>query len=64
MAGIYDDDESFCEGDPTLDKIDWDAVQVLESRMAAAFAEREGEARSWVMLAFFDELHDGEAVIL
>lgn len=61
---MYDDDEGFCEGDPTLDDIDWDAVIELERRMAEAYAEREGEARSWAMLAMYDEMYDGEAEIL
>lgn len=61
---MYDDDESFTAGDPAPDEIDWDAVQRLEARMAEALAEPEGEARSWAMLAMYDELYDGEAVIL
>lgn len=61
---LYDEDESFCDGDPSLDEIDWVAVLDLESRMAKAYSHPEGEDRSWAMLGLLEDLHGDELRVL
>lgn len=48
---MEDDDEAFCEGDPSLDDIDWDAVAELERRKAEAGDD------PWKNLAILDEMY-------
>ena len=61
---LYDDDESFCEEEPAVDEIDWDAVQLLERRQAHAYQSPVGEERSWAMLELLTELHGDDLRVL
>lgn len=63
MAGIYDEDEAFCDGDPDPADIDWDQVAELERRQLEVLALPDDQ-RPLAMLALLNETYDGEAVIL
>jgi hypothetical protein len=58
---IYDDDESFCDGDTPLDDIDWDAVVRLERLQAEAL---DADDVPMAMLGLLHELHGDDLQVL
>jgi hypothetical protein len=48
-----DEDDAYCEGDISLDAVDWDAVAIIEQK-ASGVADKD-TAR-----AFYVELHGGQ----
>ena len=60
---VYDFNEAQCDGDPSLDDIDWDEVAKLQRLQDEALAVPEDE-RPMAMLGLLSEMYGEELQVL
>jgi alpha-D-ribose 1-methylphosphonate 5-triphosphate synthase subunit PhnI len=58
-----DDDESFCEGDPTLDDLDPDQIQQLAETLDQVNLVESEEDRTWVAAEALKQVYGEDLVV-
>jgi hypothetical protein len=64
MSNFTDIGDSFCEGDPLPEDIDWSKVEYLQERYNEVHSMPEGEEKSLAMVVLLHEMHGDELEVL
>lgn len=61
---VLDIGDSYCEGDPLPEEIDWAKVEYLQERYDEIHSMPDGEEKSLAMVGLLSEMHGPDLEVL